>query len=47
MFCCEVTGLSYLNVYENKFYNTAAIRNEICITSQELVSVQINITEKY
>jgi hypothetical protein len=39
-------GVSYLNIYQNKFYNTAAVHKEMCIISQVLVSVRINISEK-
>jgi hypothetical protein len=40
-------GVSYLNIYENKFYTTAAVHNEMYIMiSQVLGSVQINISEK-
>jgi uncharacterized membrane protein len=46
MFCCVVIGVSYLNIYQNKFYNTPADHNEMHITRQVLVSVQTNISEK-
>jgi hypothetical protein len=39
-------GISYLNIYENKFYNIAAVHNEMYIIIQVLGSVQINISEK-
>jgi hypothetical protein len=46
MFYFVVTVVPYLNIYQNKFDNTAADHNEMCIESQIMVSVQINISEK-